>query len=367
MADKALRELADLLCALRADADLTLRELARRLHVSDSSLSRYFTAQALPPWEVVAALAELAGGDENELRAAWDTAAQTRRRSRWPQAPHVPAEPGKSAPATAPAVWEPEWPAQAPIAAFATHHRAAIAASVALLMATTAAVTYAVSPARYQTAPWTAHKQPTDSLAHQSAPASAAPKPAPTADPSPPAHPADAAQRAGAPTADRAPSPSRRSSASPSTSASSVKSGSTVALANDDPSDDTVPYVIDVANWSMDDGAPVHLWTWRTDADYRNQLWAAELISNQTWRFVNEYSGKCLDRGPGDGPLTQTNCNGGPEQTWQLGADGSLRSSADQRCMEIGGRQRLLDAPSIVADCDGGWYQSWLLSVRTSP
>lgn len=38
---------------LRAEAGLTLRELSLRVHMSDSSLSRYFTGQALPPWEVV--------------------------------------------------------------------------------------------------------------------------------------------------------------------------------------------------------------------------------------------------------------------------------------------------------------------------
>jgi transcriptional regulator with XRE-family HTH domain len=44
---------------LRDAAPVSLRELAVRLHVSDSSLSRYFTGQALPPWEVVAGLCRL--------------------------------------------------------------------------------------------------------------------------------------------------------------------------------------------------------------------------------------------------------------------------------------------------------------------
>ncbi|MCM4078659.1 helix-turn-helix domain-containing protein [Paractinoplanes hotanensis] len=46
---------------LRGEAGLTLRELSLKVHVSDSSLSRYFTGQALPPWEVVVTLADLGG------------------------------------------------------------------------------------------------------------------------------------------------------------------------------------------------------------------------------------------------------------------------------------------------------------------
>ncbi|MCO8270415.1 helix-turn-helix domain-containing protein [Actinoplanes sp. TRM 88003] len=69
---------------LRNEAGLTLRELSLKVHVSDSSLSRYFTGQALPPWEVVATLADLGGGDHVELRRLWEGARRTRRQSRWP-------------------------------------------------------------------------------------------------------------------------------------------------------------------------------------------------------------------------------------------------------------------------------------------
>ena len=71
---------------LRREAGLTLRELSVEAHVSDSSLSRYFTGQALPPWEVVAALAELGGGDHVELRRLWEDAQRVRRQSRWASA-----------------------------------------------------------------------------------------------------------------------------------------------------------------------------------------------------------------------------------------------------------------------------------------
>nr|WP_221374298.1 helix-turn-helix transcriptional regulator [Actinoplanes polyasparticus] len=69
---------------LRGEAGLTLRELSLKAHVSDSSLSRYFTGQALPPWEVVVTLADLGGGDHVRLRQLWEDARRARRQSRWP-------------------------------------------------------------------------------------------------------------------------------------------------------------------------------------------------------------------------------------------------------------------------------------------
>ncbi|MDY7084129.1 MAG: helix-turn-helix transcriptional regulator [Actinomycetota bacterium] len=79
--------------ALRAEAGLTLRELGLKVHVSDSSLSRYFTGQALPPWEVVRALADLGSGDPAELRRLWAAAQRERRLSRLPSARTTTVEP----------------------------------------------------------------------------------------------------------------------------------------------------------------------------------------------------------------------------------------------------------------------------------
>ncbi|MBU2669020.1 helix-turn-helix domain-containing protein [Actinoplanes bogorensis] len=71
--------------ALRAETGLTLRELSLKTHVSDSSLSRYFTGQALPPWAVVATLADLGGGDHTRLQELWALAQRERKQSRWPK------------------------------------------------------------------------------------------------------------------------------------------------------------------------------------------------------------------------------------------------------------------------------------------
>lgn len=76
--------LATELRGLRAGAGLTLRELSLEAHVSDSSLSRYFAGQALPPWPVVATLADLGGGHHTELRRLWERAQRERKQSRWP-------------------------------------------------------------------------------------------------------------------------------------------------------------------------------------------------------------------------------------------------------------------------------------------
>ncbi|WP_250008330.1 helix-turn-helix transcriptional regulator [Actinoplanes sp. M2I2] len=87
---------------LRAGAGLTLRELSPAVHVSDSSLSRYFTGQALPPWAVVAALADLGGGDLARLRRLWEGARRTRRQSRWPATTHPLESPPVAVPARHP-------------------------------------------------------------------------------------------------------------------------------------------------------------------------------------------------------------------------------------------------------------------------
>jgi hypothetical protein len=120
-----------------------------------------------------------------------------------------------------------------------------------------------------------------------------------------------------------------------------------------------VPYVIDVENWATDDGAIVHLWTWRTDSDYRNQLWTAETVDTESWRFVNAYSGKCLARGDGDGTLFQDACTRDAHQLWMFGPDGEIRSTVDEHCVEIGDHQRLQGAEVLTAACDNGWYQHW--------
>jgi transcriptional regulator with XRE-family HTH domain len=67
-------ELAGWLRQLRDLTGRSLRELERDIHVSSSSLSRYFSGQAVPPWPTVVALCKAAGRDPRPLREVWGRA-----------------------------------------------------------------------------------------------------------------------------------------------------------------------------------------------------------------------------------------------------------------------------------------------------
>ncbi|MBO3744282.1 ATP-binding protein [Actinoplanes flavus] len=67
-------ELAGRLRQLRDLTGRSLRELERDIHVSSSSLSRYFSGQAVPPWPTVVALCRAAGRDPRPLREMWERA-----------------------------------------------------------------------------------------------------------------------------------------------------------------------------------------------------------------------------------------------------------------------------------------------------
>ncbi|WP_078871854.1 ATP-binding protein [Streptomyces sp. NRRL S-337] len=67
-------ELAGSLRELRDVTGRSLRELAREVHVSSSSLSRYVSGQAVPPWPTVVALCKAAGRDPRPMREVWERA-----------------------------------------------------------------------------------------------------------------------------------------------------------------------------------------------------------------------------------------------------------------------------------------------------
>lgn len=73
----AQRALGAALRALQHRSGLTLRELEKRVPVSDSSLSRYFRGDGVAPWSVVAEICRILGGDPNELRALWQATDRT--------------------------------------------------------------------------------------------------------------------------------------------------------------------------------------------------------------------------------------------------------------------------------------------------
>jgi transcriptional regulator with XRE-family HTH domain len=67
-------ELAEQLRQLRDLTGRSLRELARDVDTSSSSLSRYFAGQAVPPWATVVTLCKAAGRDPRPLRESWERA-----------------------------------------------------------------------------------------------------------------------------------------------------------------------------------------------------------------------------------------------------------------------------------------------------
>ncbi|MFB7333723.1 helix-turn-helix domain-containing protein [Streptomyces adustus] len=74
-------ELAGQLRQLRDLTGRSLRELARDVRGSSSSLSRYFSGQAVPSWPTVVALCQVAGRDPRPLREVWERARDESRAS----------------------------------------------------------------------------------------------------------------------------------------------------------------------------------------------------------------------------------------------------------------------------------------------
>ncbi|GGS24051.1 hypothetical protein GCM10010252_74050 [Streptomyces aureoverticillatus] len=68
--------------ALQQRSGRTLRSLEEQVRIGDSSLSRYFLGDSVPPWPVVRDVCQALGGDPSEFWALWEAADGTR-----PEAP----------------------------------------------------------------------------------------------------------------------------------------------------------------------------------------------------------------------------------------------------------------------------------------
>uniref|UniRef100_UPI0005B8D233 helix-turn-helix domain-containing protein n=1 Tax=Nocardia thailandica TaxID=257275 RepID=UPI0005B8D233 len=68
-------ELAERLRKIQELSGLGVRALARDTGLSSSSLSRYLTAQTVPPWPVVVELCKFVRRDPRPLRPLWERAA----------------------------------------------------------------------------------------------------------------------------------------------------------------------------------------------------------------------------------------------------------------------------------------------------
>lgn len=72
------RQLGQALRELQQRSGRTLRALEQQVAISDSSLSRYFRGDTVPPWPVVRGLCQALGADPAEYRPLWEAAERAR-------------------------------------------------------------------------------------------------------------------------------------------------------------------------------------------------------------------------------------------------------------------------------------------------
>ncbi|TDD80914.1 RICIN domain-containing protein [Actinomadura rubrisoli] len=123
--------------------------------------------------------------------------------------------------------------------------------------------------------------------------------------------------------------------------------------------------VIDVAGWSKEDRGRVHLWAIRTTGDVSNQRWIPQhggtVNGHDLFRFINEGSGKCLDKSEdspnGNGNVVyQHTCHTGPNQLWERipfnnSPHTQLKNLAGGRCLDVEGPTWQDGATIHVWDC----------------
>ncbi|WP_314612976.1 helix-turn-helix domain-containing protein [Streptomyces stackebrandtii] len=74
------RALGRALRDLQRRSGRTLRDLETTVRISDSSLSRYFLGNTVPPWSTVRDLCKALGGDPSEYRHLWEAADHSQRK-----------------------------------------------------------------------------------------------------------------------------------------------------------------------------------------------------------------------------------------------------------------------------------------------
>ncbi|MFJ2852250.1 RICIN domain-containing protein [Streptomyces rubiginosohelvolus] len=87
-------ELGAALRALQQRSGRTLRALEEQVRISDSSLSRYFRGDTVPPWPVVRDLCRALGADPYAYRTLWEAADRSPAEQPPPPRPEAPDPPG---------------------------------------------------------------------------------------------------------------------------------------------------------------------------------------------------------------------------------------------------------------------------------
>ena len=98
--------------------------------------------------------------------------------------------------------------------------------------------------------------------------------------------------------------------------------------------------------------------------------YSTEALSTVTGTYVLQIEGKCLDDpnwAVANGtPVDIWDCNGGSNQAWVLGADGTIRPSFDSNvCLELPDWQTADGTKLDLWSCNGGSNQKWTVANGT--
>ncbi|MVO85602.1 helix-turn-helix domain-containing protein [Streptomyces sp. p1417] len=307
----AARRLGGALRALQQRSGRTLRSLEEQVRISDSSLSRYFRGDTVPPWPVVRDVCRALGGDPTEYRVLWEAAD----RSRPEPLPEPAAAPPPAAPPP-PAAVQGVRAARAFVRAGLNGRWTCAAAGAAAGLLTGVLVTVLVLP---QDSPPGSRAAAPASSTGPTLPVLPA-HPSQTSAPFPPARPADTLAKA--PPGD-GPTYTESAGATRPPEATRIF----VSRATGNCLDDSLDKGL--RSYACN-GMPYQWWTVRRYADGARQL-------------RNHATGKCLDHDPAD--LRTARCGAAPSQKWVFapGHDEAvgLRNADTGRCLEDDGRAGL--------------------------
>ncbi|WP_051852552.1 helix-turn-helix domain-containing protein [Streptomyces aureocirculatus] len=320
----AARRLGGALRALQQRSGRTLRSLEEQVRISDSSLSRYFRGDIVPPWPVVRDVCRALGGDPTEYRALWEAADRSRPEplpepaAERPQPAAEPPQPAAepSRPAAGPRPPAAARGARASVRARLNARWACAAAGAAAGLLTGVVVTLLVLP---YDSPSASRAAPVPSSSVPSGPVPPL-HPSPAAPPFSPARPADTVAKA--PAGDGLPHSAGAGATRPPEATRIFVSRATGNCLDDSLDKGLRSYACN--------GMPYQWWTVRRYADGARQL-------------RNHATGKCLDHDPAD--LRTERCGAASSQKWVFapGPDEAvgLRNADTGRCLEDDGRAGL--------------------------
>lgn len=123
---------------------------------------------------------------------------------------------------------------------------------------------------------------------------------------------------------------------------------------------------IDVKNYSMEDGATVHLWK---PHRYNNQKWKIQQRKLNLFSITSVHSDKCLEVKNGShsnsAPIEQNDYTGAPNQLWEIvsNGDGSflIIANSSRKLLEQDAKTLSQDGGVLIQhEANGGEHQKWI-------